>query len=421
MSEIGSFRSAIRDGVTRRSFLQAAASVPVALGLPRVAGSPGSTAANAEKEPRARSVLLVWLQGGPSHLDTFDPKPDAPSEIRGPFATIPTRSSGARFSELVPRLAGMSDRFAVVRSTRFAESHDMMPLAGGRKRGPGLPPNLGSIVARHRSLSGMPSFISVAPITAPTHSFESIAVPGYGAGTLGPAYDPLIVTCSAGGEIDIAGRKPVDDRKAGQRNREIEAAHALLNSEGLEAFDLSAESKRTRVSYGRTSFGQSLLLGRRLVEAGVPYTQVNWSLGVDGLEEGSNMGWDTHRNGFGQLLNYHGPIFDRAFSALIGELSDRGLLKSTLVVAMGEMGRTPKINKTGGRDHWATCSTLWAGAGVCGGRIVGETDEKGAETVTTPISALMVGTTIADLAGVDATSRAEMGVLDGGQVIRELF
>jgi hypothetical protein len=164
-----------------------------------------------------------------------------------------------------------------------------------------------------------------------------------------------------------------------------------------------------------------MLLGRRLVEAGVPYVQVNWSLGVDGLEEGSSMGWDTHRNGFGQLMNYHCPIFDRAFSALLEDLSDRGLLDSTLVVAMGEMGRTPKINKTGGRDHWATCSTLWAGAGVQGGRIVGETDANGAEPVSRPITPLMVGTTIAEAAGLDAQARAELGVLVGGQVVHELF
>jgi uncharacterized protein (DUF1501 family) len=133
------------------------------------------------------------------------------------------------------------------------------------------------------------------------------------------------------------------------------------------------------------------------------------------------MGWDTHRNGFMQLTDYHGPVFDRVMSTLLDDLGQRGLLNSTLVMATGEMGRTPTINNTGGRDHWGTCSTFWAGGGVQGGRIIGQTDARGGEPITRPVTALMAGTTIAELMGISADSRAQMKVLDGGEVIDELF
>jgi hypothetical protein len=379
-------------------------------------------------------------------LDTFDPKPDAPDQYRGPFQTIATRTPGIQFTEIVPRLAERSELFAVVRSTRLAANHDMVPLTGGRSRGQ-VSPNFGSIVARRRTAPGLPPFISVAPRTTLSHGFKCTSVPGFGGGSFGAAYDPFFVRCAATGETDLTSLRLLDglsidrlsDRRqlAGELDRlrhtadsapieqwdeRVQDAFTLLSSsEGRAAFDVSRESESVRGAYGRTSFGQSMLLARRLVEARVPYIQVNWSLGVDGLEEGSNMGWDTHRNGFGQLINYHGPVFDRAFSALLDDLTERGLLDSTLVVATGEMGRTPKINNTGGRDHWPTCSTLWAGAGVAGGRIVGETDKVGGDPITSPITPVMIGTTIAELAGVSAQARAEMRVLDGGRVIHELL
>ncbi len=443
MLEIGSFSSRSCSGMTRRSFVRVAGSLPAFLGLSSLA----SRAARGAEAPRARSVMMVWLWGGPSHLDTFDPKPDASDAVRGPFATIPTRTPGARFTELVPRLARRSDLFAVVRSTRLSGNHDMLALTGKRGSRSGHEPNFGSIVSSYARGTLLPPFISIVPRTRIGHGFRSIAVPGFGAGRLGAAHDPFVVRCSASGEADVPSLKLVDGLSPGRLddrrtlreeldtlkravdsdafhdwNRQEDAAYSLLSSgDAFRAFDLSSESARVRGAYGRTTFGQSLLLGRRLVEHGVPYVHVNWSLGVDGLQEGSNMGWDTHRNGFGQLMNYHGPIFDRAFSALLDDLHERGLLESTLVVAMGEMGRTPKINKVGGRDHWATCSTLWAGGGVEGGRIVGETDAIGGEPVTRPMTSLMVGTTIAELTGVDSQARAEANVLAGGEVISELL
>lgn len=443
MMDIGSFRSRDCTGSTRRSFLRTAGSAASAWGLSAVMSERSALAADAS----AKSVMMVWLWGGPSHLDTFDPKPEAPDNVRGPFATIATRSPGVRFTELVPRLAQRSDKFSVVRSTRLSGNHDMLALTG-KRGGSSQEPNFGSIVSALRgSHSTLPPFVSVVPQTELGHGFRSVVVPGFGAGRLGAAHNPFVVRCTSTGQAQVPNLTLVDgmspERLADRRtvcdgldrlqrqldsaafeqwNKRNSLAYELLSSkQAFAAFDLSRESSKTRAAYGKTSFGQSLLLGRRLVESGVPYVHVNWSMGVDGLQEGSNMGWDTHRNGFGQLLNYHCPIFDRAFAALLDDLDDRGLLESTLVVATGEMGRTPKINQTGGRDHWPTCSTLWAGGGVRGGQIIGKTDAIGGEPVTKPHSSLAIGTTIAESIGLDSQARAEARILSGGEVIEELF
>ncbi|MCA9264316.1 MAG: DUF1501 domain-containing protein, partial [Planctomycetales bacterium] len=324
---------------------------------------------------------------------------------------------------------------------------DMLVLTGSRQAGASQEPNFGSIVARHEQTVGMPSFVSLMPQTALRHGFQCNVVPGHHAGRLGAAYHPFFVSCSADSQIEIPALQLIDgltpDRLADRRRlmHEVDRLRRVVNSpsmaaldqqndgaftmltsaEAVRAFDLSREPERLRQAYGRTTFGQSLLLARRLVEARVPYVHVNWSLGVDGLQEGAQMGWDTHRNGFGQLLNYHCPIFDRAYCALIDDLGASGLLDETLVVATGEMGRTPQINDHGGRDHWATCSTLWAGAGIRGGRVIGATDRTGAEPTTEPVTSLMVGTTIAEACGMNSQTRAEMHVLKDGRIIDGLL
>jgi hypothetical protein len=441
MLNIGSFRAKDCHGLTRRAFVGMAAAAPFACDAKASAAEYG--------EALARSVIMVWLWGGPSQIDTFDPKPRAPSEYRGPFQPIATRTPGAQFSELLPRLAARSDQFAIVRSTTTSSNHSMATLTGypGRPDGE-QEPNFGSIITRHKRSATLPSFISVAPTTTLGHGFDSTRNAGYGGGRLGSAANPFIVHCDSVGEVrmpslqllsgmtparladrrlllaqlDHAQRRLHEASAVEQWRTQVADAHGLLTATGASrAFELNRENEATRDSYGRTTFGQSLLLARRLAEAGVPYVQVNWSLGVDGLEEGSNMGWDTHRNNFGQLMDYHGPVFDRAMSALLDDLRQRGLLESTLVVAMGEMGRTPTINRTGGRDHHSTNSTFWAGGGVRGGRIVGATDARGGSPNTRPVTALMGGTTIAELMGMNAEFRARMKVLEGGTVIDELF
>lgn len=446
MLELGGFRTRMCQGVTRRAFLRWGAALPLggALGMQR----PAALAAG-YGEARAKSVLLIWLWGAPSHLDTFDPKPKAPASHRGPFTPIATRTPGIQFTELLPRLAARSDRFSLVRSNRTtAPGH---PDAGtvaltGSAEAPGpVWPNFGSIVARHRGDGRLPPFISLGR-GIPRDVVRPVV--GYGGGQWGKAYDPFMVSCSETGEVDIPTLKLIDglspDRLSDRRlllaeldraerraddsklldwNRTYESAYALLTSpEARQALDLSRESESTRAAYGQTSFGQSCLLARRLVEASVPYIQVNWSQYVEAMTPKCDFGWDTHIYNFELLADRHGPIFDRAFAALLDDLDARGLLDTTLVVAMGEFGRTPRINGQAARDHWPNCYfSLWAGGGIQPGRVIGASDRLGEEPVTAPIFPVSVGTTICELAGLSSQTRAELKVLPGGQVIHELL
>jgi hypothetical protein len=452
MLEIGNSRSQSGAGITRRGFLGLGASVPLAVGLsPALSGAPA-----AQTPRRAKSVLLVWLTGGPSHIDTFDPKPEA-HDIAGPFAPIATRTPGVRFSELLPRLAARSHRFALVRTAQISDFHDMRGLTGVPLRGTvaasSLPPNFGSIVARSRGADDRLPFVAIYP---PGGRLYRDVNAGQGAGRLGSAYDPLLVFCSAEGRTwlpslklspglaagTLSERRSLLDKLNAVRpladsaplaawDRQFDKAHRLLTApDSQKLFELSREPNAVRDAYGHTSFGQSLLLARRLVEAGVSYVQVNWSTNSNSMEEGGEQGWDTHFNNFEYLARFNGPIFDRAFAALLDDLADRGLLDSTLVLALGDMGRSPRINGgmnggrgwEDGRDHWGIAGfVVWTGAGVQGGRVVGETDRNGAFPRTEPISSLMIGTTIVELAGVDSQARAQLNVLEGGKVIHEFF
>lgn len=447
MLELGGFRAATCSAMSRRAFVRLGASVPAALGL---GGWPGAAAAS--QAGRARSVIFVWLWGAPSHLDTFDPKPDAPSDVRGPFATIETRTPGLRVSELLPRLAARSDLFSVVRSHKtFASGHPdagTWGLTGFAEDPAPAHPNFGSIVAQHRGSRGdLPPFLMLGR-GVPRDVVR--IVEGWGGGRLGGHADPFMMSCSAEGEAEIPSLKLLDgltptrlaDRRQllrtladarrkldgavaaeGGWSQNLERAYGLLTQPAArEAFDLSRESEATRGQYGLTAFGQSCLLARRLVESGVAYVQVNWSQYVEAMTPNCDFGWDTHIYNFELLPDRHCPIFDRAMTALLVDLDQRGLLDSTLVVAIGEFGRTPKISQRAARDHWPNCySSLWAGAGVVGGRVVGASDSQAREPVTTPITPVMVGATIAELAGVDTRARAEMNVLSGGTVIHDLL
>ncbi|MCE9604366.1 MAG: DUF1501 domain-containing protein [Planctomycetia bacterium] len=445
MLDVGSFASRSCAGLSRRAFLQMSASASLAFGLPQPAVARPSAV-----PMRAKSVLFVWLWGAPSHLDTFDPKPDAPLDIRGPFAPIATRTPGLRFSELLPRLADSSRLFSVIQSHKtFSSGH---PDAGtwgltGFAEGPGpLQPNFGVIVGKHRGSSAkLPPFVALGR-GVPCDVVRPIE--GFGGGSLGKTFDPFMVACSPQGEAEIPSltllseltphrlqdrhsllrsldhaRREVDDLAGGQWARMHDRAYDLLTQPAArEALDLSRETQQTREAYGQTSFGQSCLMARRLVEAGVPYIQLNWSQYVEAMTPNCDFGWDTHIYNFELLQDRHCPIFDRAFSALLHDLDVRGLLDTTLVVAMGEFGRSPRITSRAARDHWPRCySSLWAGAGLRGGRVIGASDKHGEDPATEPVTPLMVGTTIAELAGIDTQARAEMKVLDGGTVIHELL
>jgi uncharacterized protein (DUF1501 family) len=444
MIEIGSFRAGTCQGTSRRAFLRAGMAAPFAL----LAGGAPLKAADA---PRARSILLVWLGGGPSHLDLFDPKPKAPLEYRGPFTTIATRTPGVRYTELLPRLAARSDKFSLIRSNvNFHDGHreaGSIALTGASASAAVYPPNFGSIVARERAHEGLPRFISLARGAIG----DGVGpIQGSGGGTWGHGHDPFLIGCSEKGDVEIpslklaSGLSParLADRKyllgeLDRVKREADSsagryavwdhlhdrACALLTSrEGVAALDLAREPAATRQAYGQTAFGQSCLLGRRLVEAGVPYVQVNWSRFVEVYYSFSDYGWDTHADNFGLIAEWHAPLFDRVFSTLIDDLADRGLLETTLVVCMGEFGRTPRVNEIGSRDHWHPCYfSIWAGGGVQPGRTIGESDARGEHPLTEPITPAMVGTTMLELVGISSATRAELRVLTEGRVIHELL
>jgi hypothetical protein len=442
MLEIGSFRASVCQGVTRRAFVRAGLLGSVGHALGTLGQAPA-----AEVRRRAKSVVVLWLWGAPSHLDTFDPKPNAPAEYRGPFSTIQTRTPGVRFSELLPRSAACSDRFTLIRSHKnFHAGHleaGTWALTGfDQVDGPA--PNFGSVIARHRGARDLPPFLSIGR----GNPRDVVGVmKGYGGGNWGKIYDPFLVYCSDDSAVDIPSLQLMDGLTPGnlhdrrkllgeldrlQRTQEraefdkwdatSKRAFDLLSSaEARKAFDLSREDENTREAYGKTSFGQSCLLARRLVEAKVPYVQVNWSQYAEAMTPNCDFGWDTHIYNFELLSDRHGPIFDRVYTTLLDDLARRGLLETTLVVAMGEFGRTPRINSQAARDHWINCYfSLWAGAGIPGGRVIGESDKRGNDPITEPITPLMVGTTIAELAGLDIQARAELGVLRNGKAIDAL-
>ena len=448
MLDIGEFRARTCGGVTRRSFLKIGASLPVALGL-----SDMQSAARAAETVKAKSVIFVFLWGAPSHLDTFDPKPKAPPEFRGPFGLISTRTPGVHFTELLPQTAIRSDHFTLVRSNVAISTSSGHPdggtvaLTGFEEKPEPIQPTFGAIVSKHRGHVGMlPPFISLAngKLTAGGEYIK-----GDGGGTLSRAYDPFMVGCSQRGTVDIPAltllkeltphritdrktllthldrdRTRLDASALGDWQRTYGSAYDLLmNAEARTALDLTRESQATRDRYGQSPFGQSALLARRLAEAGVPYIQLNYSKDVDAFNPGFEIGWDTHIYNFELLQDQLCPIFDRAFSALLDDLYDRGLMDQTLLVCKGEFGRTPKINNRAARDHWTqSYFSMWAGAGVKPGRVIGETDKLGQAPRSGPIvTPLNVGTTIAELAGLNTQGRAEMNVLEGGTVIDELF
>ncbi|MCH2124958.1 MAG: DUF1501 domain-containing protein [Pirellulaceae bacterium] len=440
-------------GMTRRGILKLGASLPIA-------GVADATlaAAAAKAAPRAKSVMLVWLIGGPSHLDLCDPKPHAPMDYRGPFSAIQTKTPGMQFTELLPKLASMSDKFSVVRTNVNREPGHRSAISvgltgylapdGGEDRGgkPGqYQPHFGSVVSRFKKGSELPGFVSLArgPIgdgVGPSW--------GYGGGIWGQRYDPFMIDCSPRGEVSVPQLQLLDgitparlgDRSLIRRelnkvqrdfdflsaqklDKDYQQARDLLTSPKTNAaFDLSKESERTRAAYGHSSFGQSALLGRRLVESGVPFVQVNWSQFVEVFYKFSDYGWDTHADNFNLLAEWHGPLLDRVLSTLIQDLDQRGLLDTTLVVCMGEFGRTPHINSIASRDHWHPCYfSLWAGGGVQPGRAIGESDARGEQPLTDPMTPDRVGVTMLDLLGIHAEQRAELGVLQGAELIHELL
>jgi uncharacterized protein (DUF1501 family) len=382
----------------RRDFLRASGLGTLSLGIP--ASILGSTS---ERRSNERAVILLMMVGGPSQLETFDPKPDAPTEIRGPFRSIETAVPGVRVVEHLGEVARRMRRLTLIRSLH----HDSAPIhetglqmvgTGKLCRANDNHPHLGSIAAqRLGSSGGLPPFVILPQPIGNT----GVSIPnGQSAASLAASFEPFVLGA------DPAARD-FDPRRAFDQARGFLDESTGLTSSGApdrssrHAFDLSTESASTRSGYGHSTFGQSCLLARKLVESGVKVVVVNMAETVF-----DRPSWDAHGSKpFSRFHDYATnllPSFDRAFSALVDDLESRGLLESTLVVATGEFGRSPRINASGGRDHWpGAWSALMAGGGMTGGQVIGATDRNGAEPVDRPVLASELFAMMASHLGLD--------------------
>lgn len=425
------------DGQSRRDFLRVGALAGFGLTLPRFLHAHAIAGTRPEQE---RSVILVYLGGGLSHHDSFDLKPDAPEEIRGKYKPIETNVPGLRIGELLPRMAWSMDKVALIRSGAHNNDHHETAtnwaLSGRFGSAFGDYPAIGAVVSHELGFRGqLPPYVAIPRNPSFTWELGKSAF-------LGGRYESFKTGDPNDGNFkvqDVAPNLPLAQRRAERRQslldavdglaRQVEgndqmatydefhqrAAAMILSSEARSAFAVDQEVDRLRDRYGRNTFGQSCLLARRLVERGVRFVTINFG------------GWDHHAkiwDGLGKKL----PEFDLGFSALLEDLTERGLLDQTLVVAFGEFGRTPKINKDVGRDHWGpAASLLFAGAGVRPGQVIGSTDKQGAYVTRRPVAPADVAATIYASVGIDwhkmlrAPDGRPVEILDQGEVIRELF
>jgi hypothetical protein len=423
--------------LTRRSLLKAGAAGFAGLNLPTLL-----RAADASNiQARAKHVIFLHQWGGPSHLDTFDMKPEAPSATRSEFKQVQSADPSLRLTEHLPRFAKVLGKFAQIRSVNhrignhspagyYSLTGHVPPVDDIRIRDTlELYPGYGSVAAKFRPSEdpAIPSYASF-----PYRIVDGSVVPGQGASFIGKAYDPFFVNKNPNSadfrlpELSLPASMPMDrlDDRRGLLAR-IDAQNASLRhtavARGIDtfydralsmlaspkvkaAFDLSKEPTAIRDAYGRTSYGQSCLLARRLVEAGTRFVTVYFSETIGG---GTSGGWDTHGNNFDDLKGRLLPITDRTVPTLIEDLESRGLLDETLVVWMGEFGRSPKIGlsasaTTPGRDHWPKCYTvLMAGGGIRGGAVHGSSDRMGAYPATDPVRPDDVAATIFWALGID--------------------
>ncbi len=346
--------------------------------------------------PSKKSVILFWLSGGPSHIDMWDPKPDAPAEIRGPYRPISTKVPGIQVCEHLPLQASIMDKLTIIRSVDCsASNHTPITLQAGNplarrtddgNDGAGYP-SMGSVAAKFRgsNVQGMPPFVALA---------DSMKADIWGAGHMGNAYEPLQgkeltgrLAMPKGIDIDRLQNRHALRREFDRLQRDLDRTRALASADRYtemaydmvvsgkvqQAFDISQESEATRDAYGRASIGEKALLARRLVEAGVTFTVVSGAWGYFD-HHGDEVQWGGIVKGLTPLL----PTVDRVMHALITDLEQRGLLDSTLVLMMGEFGRSPVMTQTAGRGHWTpVMSMLVAGGGLPCGQVIGRTDDKG--------------------------------------------
>jgi Protein of unknown function (DUF1501) len=407
------------DGISRRDFLHLGALTSFGISLPGLLRMQAAAAETGKGATRAKSCILIWLDGGPSHLDMFDLKPEAPSEVRSQFKPIATAVSGVQICEHLPRTAAMMNEVALIRSlTHELGNHDTGSrfLLTGHRPTPALEyPSIGSLVA-HAAGTGetMPPYVAIphdgvgGDSSAARAGYLPGAFAAFSTGRDPARVDGLQLPEGVSFERSVKRRAMLEkmdaisrqvDNGPGSANRDAfyEQAWRLLSSpEAKNAFDISRESAKTRERYGPAKVGEGCLLARRLVEAGSRFVTV-----VDS-------GWDMHQQIFRELPDsrFPGsgklPALDRAYSALLSDLRERGLLESTLVVLMGEFGRTPKLNALGGRDHWPRAgSVLMAGGGVRGGQVIGATNGFGEFPVDRPVGPPDLACSILKLLGVN--------------------
>src|SRR4051794_27780067 len=366
------------NGVTRRDFLRVGALAPLGLSLANMFAFEKLMAAeNASRTARAKSVILVYLGGGISHHDTFDMKGEAVEEIRGKYKSIPSNVTGLHICELLPKMAKTMDKVCLIRSGTHENDHHETAtnwVLSGRFGSPfGDYPAMGAVVAHEMGFSGLlPPYIAVPKNPSFTWELGKSAF-------LGGRYESFKAGDPSKKDYkvrDLAFAQPLTNRALERRKTLLgavdslasqikgndqmatydefqrRAAEMVLSAEAQAAFDIEKENEKTRDDYGRNEFGQSCLLARRLVERGVRFVTIN------------NGGWDHHSNIWPQL-DKKLPTFDQGFSSMIKDMDRRGLLDETMVVVLGEFGRTPKVNKDAGRDHWGKAGSLiFAGAGV---------------------------------------------------------
>ena len=427
----------------RRRMLQIGGLTPLGLALPQLwAGqaaakeSPPTAGGLADSFGKARRCLLLFMWGGPAHQDLWDLKPDAPDSVRGEFKPIATNVPGMQIGELMPKIAQHADKLALVRSVTHTDNNHSTGahwmLTGHKHRlsaenfgaSPSDLPHIGSVLSKLRPGSAsLPPFVALPERIATT---AGAVVPGQNGGVLGSQYDPFTIAehpdkpdfkvemLALREGIDagrVAARKNLlDALNAGREQLEISrrvhamngyyhrAADLVTSSAARDAFDLTKESDKQREAYGRGTFGQSLLLARRMLEAGVALVTVYWHRDMPGVDTT----WDTHGQNFRQLKERLVPQIDQPIATLLADLKDRGLLDDTLVVWSSEFGRTPKINGNAGRDHWGPCNSIWlAGGGVPGGQVYGASDKIAAYPADNPVAPADVTATIFHLLGVD--------------------
>ncbi|HEY0982093.1 MULTISPECIES: DUF1501 domain-containing protein [unclassified Schlesneria] len=446
-----------RAGVTRRELIQAGYSGLLGVGLTSVLGrrAQAAPASQTEAGRSPKSIIIVFLTGACSHHDTFDMKPDAPAEIRGEFRPIATTVPGYSICEHLPLLAARAGKYAVIRTLSHEDNNHLMSthhVLTGQKQPGGFfdkvasrddwPCYSSALSFLRRRDDGLPSGVNL-----PTFLREGpLTWPGQHAGFLGQSYDPWQITGDPnkpdfrvdaltlvqGMDVNHLGQRKLLLEELNRKQEQFaevaqslrlqkdqQLALNLLTSSRLgQAFELHRESDGVRDAYGRTTQGQSLLAARRLVEAGVPIVQVNM---------GRVQNWDHHGGIFPTLKQRMLPALDQCVSALLDDLESRGMLQETLVMMLGEFGRTPKINKDAGRDHWGPCFFgLFAGAGVQGGQVIGRSDVTGSYPATRGFSPDDVGATVYHLLGLPAEVEVEdrLGrrvLLNRGDVIESLF